>query len=225
MRDSRVLSSCILSASNVPQVSSRVLWFAIVVPLQIIFATSLTVGVWADESNETSPPPKVLEFIEKCKKAVPESIKSVEEQMRFVRSTRFRATPQQRRELVEQLKSAREDLSDGRTLPVLRIPLQRANVGDIGFFTDGNPNEPATVEVFQILDQDSLLCRHGKRVFWIEVPTADLVDGTSLHLNDVLKVTGTQRYRPVAGGSNTVYRLEKFNIELAKRWFREMDSD
>lgn len=211
--------------SNVRRVNDLLLRFAIGAPLKTLFAMLLTVGVWAAETNESSPPPKILEFIEKCKNATPESIKAVQQQIRFVRSTRFRATPQERRDLVEQLKGTIEELKAGQALPVLRIPLQKAGVGDIGFFTDGNPNEPATVKVFQILDQDSLLCRHAGRVFWIEAPTGELVDGTLLHLNEVLEVTGTQRYTTVAGGSNTVYRLEKFDIELAKRWFKKMKNE
>jgi hypothetical protein len=175
-----------------------------------------------DENIGTSPPPKIAAFIDKCQQAVPESIKAVETQLKFVRSPRFRATPKERRDLSDKLKQMLEELKKGDTLPVLRIPLDKAGVGDIGFFTNGNPNEPATVAVFQVLDENSLLCKHRGRVFWLETPTEKLIDDSLLYLNDVLEVAGTQRYDTAAGGTNTVFRLERFDIELAKAWFEKI---
>jgi hypothetical protein len=175
-----------------------------------------------DEVLGPSPPPKIAAFIDKCQEAVPQSIKAVESQLKFVRSPRYRAAPNERRELADKLKQMLDELKNGETLPVLRIPLDKAGVGDIGFFTNGNPNEPATVGVFQVLDETSVLCKHRGRIFWLETPTEKLVDDSLLHLNDVLEVAGTQRYDTVAGGTNTVFRLERFDIELAKAWFDKM---
>jgi len=190
--------------------------------IHFVFALVVVVGVEAEDAPVDEAPVKILDFIKYCKDAAPQSIKAVKEQIRYVKSPRFRATPQQRRELVKQLEGVVEELEDGSTLPVLRIPLSRAQVGNIGFFTDGNPNQPATVEVFQVIDGDSLLCRHAGRLFWMEVPTKTLIDGSFLHLNDVLEVSGTQTYQTAAGGSKTVYRLEKFDIEAAKFWFNKL---
>ena len=190
--------------------------------IHLILALVVVVGVEAEDGTVDEAPAKILEFIKYCEDAAPQSIKAVKEQIRYVKSTRFRATPQQRRELVKQLEVVVEELEDGSTLPVLRIPLSRAQVGNIGYFTDGNPNQPATVEVFQVIDGDSLLCRHDGRLFWMEVPTKTLIDGSFLHLNDVLEVSGTQTYKTALGGLKTVYRLEKFDIEVAKFWFNKL---
>ena len=189
--------------------------------IHLVFALVAVVGVEAEDVTEDKAPVKILEFIKYCKDAAPQSIKAVEEQIRYVKSPRFRATSRERRELVEQLEGIVEELEDGSTLPVLRIPLSQAQVGNIGFFTDGNPNQPATVEVFQVIDEDSLLCRHAGRLFWMEEQTNTLVDGSFLYLNDVLEVSGTQTYR-TAVGSKTVHRLEKFDIEAAKFWFNKL---
>lgn len=174
-------------------------------------------------ADDQSCPAKIAAFIERCEKAVPESIKAVENQLKLVNSTKYvRATPQERKEAKEKLKAILTELKQGKTLPVLRIPLKSVNVGDIGFMTSGDPNQPSVVRVFQVIDGDSILAKHGERIFWLNTPTGNLTDDDTLLLNDVLEVAGTQKYDTVAGGSKTVYRLERFDINLAKYWFEKM---
>jgi len=174
-------------------------------------------------AEDRACPEKIAAFIERCEKALPESIKAVEKQIKLVSSTKYvRATPQERKEAKEKLKSLLAELKEGKTLPVLRIPLNAVKVGDIAFMTSGEPNQPATVRVFQVIDGDSILAKYGERIFWLNTPTDNLTDDDPLFLNDVLEVAGTQTYNTAAGGSKTVYRLERFDIDVARYWFEKM---
>jgi hypothetical protein len=191
-------------------------------PLSIAAVALVGCVTWASgvAAQEAQAPPKIVAFIEKCERAVPESIKAVEQQIKLTDSTNHvKASPKERKEAKEKLKAMVAELKEGKTLPVLRIPLSEARVGDIGFMTNGNPNQPATVRVLQVIDENSLLAKHGGRVFWLKTPTGHLVDDDALFLNEVLEVAGTETYNTRAGGSNTVYRLERFDIDTAKQWF------
>ena len=173
-------------------------------------------------ADDQACPEKIAAFIARCEKALPDSIKAVEHQIKLVSNTKYvRATPQERREAKEKLKMLLAELKEGKTLPVLRIPLSSVNVGDIGFMTSGDPNQPATVRVFQVIDGESILAKFGGRIFWLNTPTHNLTDDDNLFLNDVLEVAGTESYNTVAGGTKTVYRLERFDIELARYWFNK----
>ena len=174
-------------------------------------------------AQDLQGPAKIISFIEKCERLVPESIQAVELQIKLTDSTKYvKATPKERKEAKEQLKSLLAELKANKSLPVLRVPLSEARVGDIGYMTNGNPNQPAVVKVFQVIDENSLLARYGDRIFWLKTPTRKLVDDDPLLLNDVLEVAGTETYETRAGGSKTVYRLEHFDIEVAKQWFLKL---
>jgi hypothetical protein len=193
---------------------------ALGVSIVVLNCFVLLTGVVAEDR---ACPEKIAAFIERCEKALPESIKAVEMQIKLVSSTKYvRATPQERKEAKEKLKAILAELKEGKTLPVLRIPLNVVNEGDIGFMTSGEPNQPAIVRVFQVIDGDSLLAKYGGRIFWLNMPTGNLTDDAPLVLKDVLEVAGTQTYDTAAGGSKTVYRLERFDIDVARYWFEKM---
>lgn len=101
--------------------------------------------------------------------------------------------------------------------PALDLP-RKLKVGMFGAISHNRywPDEVVPVEVFQVVDERNALVKFWNDLVWVSgLPTTDLVDGKTIVLKPVFKVTGTKRYQSAGGGSNTVYLLELFDTTRA----------
>jgi SLA1 homology domain 1, SHD1 len=134
----------------------------------------------------------------------------------------------------ELLESIREDIAGSERClrqitddpagfrPVLDLP-RTWKVGMIGTMSHNKhrPDEPVSVDVFQVIDERNVLVRFWGDLVWVSgIPTTDLADGRSVTLNQVFRVAGTKRYAST-GGSTTVHLVELFDTSRADALLKE----
>ena len=112
--------------------------------------------------------------------------------------------------------SKRLDLFLAGEIQMPDLVVDNIQVGRAGRLTSGDPAIGASV--VQIVDETNVLLAlngwnaspSGKLLCWVKMPTAGLVDDVVLDVNGwSVVVIGTKRYALAAGGSKTVFVLER----------------
>ena len=71
-----------------------------------------------------------------------------------------------------------------------------------------------SLEVIQVIDQESCLCKSGDDIYWIETGnTNNLTDGVRVKIDFIVEVKGTKQYRNALGTTKTVLHLKRYSLD------------